>query len=357
MKRISEFSPCFDGAAAGILSLQRDDGGIPWFKDGILDPWNHLEAVMALNLCGEKQAVRKGFDYLFNSQLEDGSWWGQLGGDVPFDDDLRHFSTEKTNPDHQIRDTNFAAYIATAVWHDYLLNKDTAFVNTAWPSVEKAINFTISLQSEHGDIRWAADTPAAPENDSLVTGCSSIYKSLCSALKIAELTHDGTRARPLVERWTAARDLLRGALTDKPHRFDRSWPSKENFSMDWYYPVLSGVLQGEAARRRIDEKWDVFVVEGAGCRCVREEPWVTVAETAELVMALVAIGRRDRAGEMFSWLEKCRDGDGAYWMGFQTRQKTPWPLEKPPWTSGAVILAADALFKISPAHGLFGGRD
>ena len=86
MKNIKTLSPYFDGTVEKIISVQRDDGGIPWFKDGVLDPWNHLEAVMALNLCGQQENVKHGFDYLFNAQLDDGSWWGQLGSTVPLDD-------------------------------------------------------------------------------------------------------------------------------------------------------------------------------------------------------------------------------------------------------------------------------
>jgi hypothetical protein len=80
---------------------------------------------------------------------------------------------------------------------------------------------------------------------------------------------------------------------------------------------------------------------------------VTVAETAELVMALVKAGRETKAKEVFSWLDKYRDQDGGYWMGYQTEQKMNWPLEKPPWTSGAVILATDTVFNITPASELF----
>jgi hypothetical protein len=40
-------------------------------------------------------------------------------------------------------------------------------------------------------------------------------------------------------------------------------------------------------------------------------------------------------------------------MGYQTEQKMNWPLEKPPWTSGAVILATDTVFNITPASELF----
>ena len=46
--------PYFDGARQTILRLQNTDGAIPWFKNGVIDPWNHLEAAMGLNLLGER---------------------------------------------------------------------------------------------------------------------------------------------------------------------------------------------------------------------------------------------------------------------------------------------------------------
>ena len=353
MNNIKSFSPYFDGTVEKIISIQREDGGIPWFKNGVLDPWNHLEAVMALNLCGKKENVKRGFDYLFNTQLNDGAWWGQLGSAVPLDEGLMHFSSEDMDSGNRTKDTNFAAYIATAVWHDYLLNNNLDFVKTAWPHVKKAIEFSLSLQTEDGDIRWAAETDTTRVDDALVTGCCSIFKSLNSSLKLAELAIFDTDANRYIHKWTAARDKLRDALIKKPYRFDRNWQPKDNFSMDWYYPVLAGVLEGEAAHKRLDEKWDVFVVDNFGCKCVSDEPWVTVAETAELVMALVKAGRKNQAKEILSWLDKYRDEDGGYWMGYQTEHKMNWPLEKPPWTSGAVILATDAVFDITPASKLF----
>ena len=65
--------------------------------------------------------------------------------------------------------------------------------------------------------------------------------------------------------------------------------------MDWYYPILGGVLRGHAAEARLASKWDTFVAPGRGVRCVSDQPWVTAAETCELVMALDAIGLHERA--------------------------------------------------------------
>ena len=90
-----------------------------------------------------------------------------------------------------------------------------------------------------------------------------------------------------------------------------------------------------------------------GCRCETQEPWVTVAEYCELTLALLAAGDRNRAAELFSCLTQWRDGDGAWWTGYQFVEKVLWPDEKPTWTAGAIMLAADALTHHTPAATLF----
>ena len=60
--------------------------------------------------------------------------------------------------------------------------------------------------------------------------------------------------------------------------------------MDWFYPVLSGVLSSDIAKNHLKSKWNTFVEEGLGCRCVSDEPWVTIAESCELTIALIAAG-------------------------------------------------------------------
>ncbi|TNE39985.1 MAG: prenyltransferase [Alphaproteobacteria bacterium] len=335
----------FDGAVARIVELQRDDGSIPWFDGGVVDPWNHLEAAMGLAVAGERARSEKAFAYLAETQLGDGSWHGQYGAAVPMDES--HYTGDGN--EKKIRDTNFSAYIATGVWHHHLLYQDENFFRTYWPIVKSAMDFVLSLQSDHGDIRWAAHDAHTPEDDALITGCSSIYKSLECAMRLAEVAGD-QEAR---KQWALARTRLGQALRDKPERFDRNWEEKSRYSMDWYYPVLTGVMRGEAARARIASKWETFVAEEKGCRCVKEQPWVTVAESCELAMALMNIGQTARARELFSWQHQWRCDEGAYWMGYQFKEDVPWPVERPAWTAGAVILAADALHHATPAAKLF----
>ena len=54
---------------------------------------------------------------------------------------------------------------------------------------------------------------------------------------------------------------------------------------------------------------------GLGCRCVSDEPWVTIAESCELTIALIAAGDFSKASELFSWLHRWRLKDGSYWTG------------------------------------------
>jgi hypothetical protein len=123
--------------------------------------------------------------------------------------------------------------------------------------------------------------------------------------------------------------------------------------MDWFYPVLAGVFQGEQGLERINARWHEFLEPGLGCRCENHQPWVTVAESCELTMALLSVGDVGRAQALFDCLWQWRDEVGVFWTGYQFEEDVLWPLEKPTWTSGAVLLAADALSQYTTASRLF----
>src|SRR5690606_35572944 len=146
-----------------------------------------------------------------------------------------------------------------------------------------------------------------PADYALLTGCSSIHQGLRCGVRLAERLGD-----PQPE-WELAADRLAHVLAAHPEAFaDRS-----RFSMDWYYPVLGGAVRGDAGRARIAAQWDTFVVPGLGIRCVSDQPWVTGAETCELVMALDALGDRERALKLFTDMQHMRHEDGSYWTGWQ----------------------------------------
>ncbi len=316
-----------------IIRSQEDSGAIPWFHGGHLDPWDHVEAAMGLSIGGEYAAAERAYRWLQENQLEDGSWWAAY----------RQGEVENT----ERRESNFVAYVAVGVWHHYLVSGDESFMRSMWSTVENAIEFVLRLQTEHGEIHWAVKACGTPKEDALVTGCSSIFKSLECAHNIAVALG---QHRP---HWLLAREALGEALRHKPERFDRTWDSKARYSMDWFYPVLSGVYTGAPAQARLQRRWEEFVEEGMGVRCTSDEPWVTVAESCELTMALLAAGQHARAVTLYSWLHQWRHEGGAFWTGYQFIEDIMWPDERPTWTSGAILLAADALTHYTPAAQLF----
>jgi hypothetical protein len=321
----------FDLAAvsAQIASTQRRSGEIPWCKKGKTDPWDHVEAAMGLAIGGYLDQSKNAYKWLKNIQLNDGSWYtNYIKGSV----------YEKT------RETNMSAYIAVGVFHYYLITRDMKFLSYMWPTVKAAIDFVLSLQAPAGEIFWAVSPKEKIDRMALLTGCSSIYLSLKCALAIARcLNH----VKPA---WENARNLLNSAINHRPYAFNMT---KARYAMDWFYPVLCGAVCGEAARRRIERYWKKFVVENMGVRCVSDQPWITVAETSELVLALSAMGNHNLAKIVFGWINERIFDDGSFWCGFTVPKIILWPEEKLTWTNAAVLLAADALYNLTPAGQLF----
>ena len=316
-----------------ILEVQEEDGSIPWEIGEKLDPWDHIEAAMGLSIAGKKVEAMAAFSWLLNNQLSDGSWYSEY---------------KFSKPVTQRRETNFSAYLATGLWHFYLIYKDKDFLEKMLPTLMAAVDFVISMQTAKGDIFWAAEEGKEILDDSLITGSSSIYKSLECAYAIYKLFN--LSAEHIFDSMQALKD----SINNNPKRYDRTWESKSRYSMDWYYPVLCGVFDEEKSLSQIESKWSEFVIQGKGCKCVVEEPWVTVAESSELVAALVRIGKISEAEELFNSLHQWRDKDDSlYWTGYVYTDKKFWPVEKPTWTAGAVLLAADAIYKFTPGSDLF----
>lgn len=318
--------------ADGIAAVQRTSGEIPWSRNGKSDPWDHVEAAMGLSIGGLIEEAVRAYLWLASVQNADGSWFAAYRNGRAVD---------------RTRDVNFSAYIAVGVLQHYLITGDRRFLEDLWPAVESAMQFALTMQAPQGEMYWAVSPAGKVDRMALLTGSSSICMSLRCALAIARALD---YRRP---HWERGLEQLQTAIATKPHRFNIA---KSRYAMDWYYPVLCGVMTGERARRRLEHHWKRFVIESQGVRCVFDRPWVTIAETCELALALVSCGERQLARIVFSWLADKRYEDGSFWAGYTYPDMTIWPEEKLTWTDGVALMAADAIFGLSPAAELFSHR-
>ena len=315
--------------AAALAVVQQPDGGIPWTVGGHIDAWNHVEAAMALDVGGQAAAAAAAYDWCVRTQRADGSWPMKVVG---------------TEVEDASGDANMSAYLAVGAWHHWLVRRDRPAVRRLWPAVRRGLDWVVGLQLPFGGIAWSVDPAGLVSTEALLAGSSSIYTSLRAGLALAELVGD-----PQPE-WELAAGRLRHALTAH-----RDWfADKSTFSMDWYYPVLGGAVRGAQGTALLAERWDEFVVDGWGCRCVDANPWVTGAETCELVLALDALAD-PRAAGLLAQVEHTRHESGLYWTGWVYDEAVFWPGEQTTYTSAAVVLAHDALTRTTPGNGIFRG--
>jgi hypothetical protein len=320
--------------AASIAAMQEPSGAVPWTTGEHTDVWNHVESAMALLVGGEVGASERAYEWVRTTQREDGSWPLKIvAGEV----------------EDASGETNMSAYVAVGVWHHWLVRGDDAFLHRMWPTVRRALDWVVSMQLPWGGIAWSREwhdgRPATINAEALLAGSSSIYQSLRAGVALSELLDD-----PQPD-WELAGGRLAHALREHRDLF----LDKSEFSMDWYYPVLGGAVRGSAAHTLLAERWETFVEPGLGIRCVSGNPWVTGAETCELVMALEALGDRERAVELFAAMQHLRSEDGRYWTGYVFPDDVNWPVEHTTYTAAAVVLAHDALTGTTPGSDIMRG--
>jgi hypothetical protein len=313
---------------AWIAGEQRRDGALPWSREGRLDPWDSVEAAMALDVGGEHDRAAAAYRWLAARQRADGSWAAE------------YRDGRESAP---AGESNHAGYLAVGSWHSWLASGDGALAEELWPAVRRGLDLVTRMQLPGGPIGWALRPDGTPDDTALLTGSASLFQALRCGTALAGLFGD-----PQPD-WELAAADLGTALRTRPESFaDRS-----RFSMDWYYPVLAGAVTGPDADERLARDWDRFVVPGLGVRCVADRPWVTGAETCELALALAAAGRTDAGIEQVAAMQHLRADDGSYWTGYVYPDRARWPVERTTWTAAAVVLAADALSGATPAAGLF----
>ncbi len=315
--------------AAALAEVQQPDGAVPWAVGEHVDAWNHVEAAMALLVGGRRDAAEAAYDWSLRSQRADGSWPMKVVG------------SEVEDPSG---DANMTAYLAVGAWHHWLVCRDRQAVRRLWPAVRRALDWVVDLQLPFGGIAWSIDPSGQVNQEALLAGSASIYSSLRAGQALAGLVGE-----PQPE-WELAAGRLGHAVAAHPDGFADKTP----FSMDWYYPVLGGPVRGRDAHELLARRWDDFVVPGCGCRCVDTNPWVTGAETCELVLVLDGLDD-PRAPGLFAEVQHTRHESGLYWTGWVYDEGAYWPAEQTTYTSAAVVLAADALSRTTPGNGLFRG--
>jgi hypothetical protein len=321
-----------DEVACFVAAHQLPSGAIPWYPGGITDPWDHVECAIALDLADMSEPAAAAYRWLAEKQNEDGSWF---------------YAYRDGQPCEMTRDSNHSAYVATGAWYHYLATRDRDFLREMWPVIDRGLGFTLGLQQESGEVYWARDAQGTAWPSAPLTASSCIYHSLICGLRIARMLH---KERP---DWRDAAERLATAIRERPELFDVHGDNRRGYAMNWYYPVLTGAVSGRAARERLEAQWWDFVVEGWGCKCSLDQPWVTIAETCELACALLRAGDVARAEMLLEWVLQLQDSDGGFWTGIRLPEQAVYPPgEKTTWTSAAVILAALADSELGLATGL-----
>ena len=303
--------------AASIEKVQLASGLIPWHEGGPADPWNHVEAAMALDTAGHHERARAAYRFLERAQRADGSFPASL---LP----------EAASPESHV-DTNAVAYLASGLFHHSLSSRDPSVAARSFGLVEAAIDYVLAQQRNDGAIAWSVGPGA--DDSALLAASSAIYLSLGAALGLAGLLRVKRRS------WAVAREQLRRAVTGGVAPF----LDKAEFAMDWYYPVLSGALGQCAGRQRLLDGKAAFVVAD-GVRCRSDRRWVTTAETAECAIASLRVGDVALARALFSSLSDKRRESGGYLTGLVYPERSEFPAgEETSYSAAAVLLAADAL--------------
>ena len=287
---------------------------------------------MALAIGGRRAEAERAYGWLADCQRPDGSWHQYYLADSIEQDKL---------------DANVIAYMATGVWHHHLLFGDDAFVAAMWPTVESAIDFVLDLQTPRGEILWARHADGTPWSFALLTGSSSICHSLRCAIAIAEhLGHE----RPDWELSAArlAHVITAHAAGELPDAF----APKHRWAMDWYYPVMTGVL-ARRRRPRAPRSASRHVLRRGHGRPLRQRPALGHRGRDLRVPAGLPEPRRARPGpaSCSRGSSSLRNPDGHYFTGIVFPEMVHFPgNELSTYTSASIVLAADAL--AGPVAGL-----
>ena len=150
---------------------------------------------MALAVAGYATEAEHAYQWLADLQHDDGAWH-------------QYYLANSVEQDKF--DANVIAYVATGVWHQWLVTGDRGFAETMFPVVEKAIDWIFALQQDRGEILWARHPDGEPWSFALLTGSSSMFHSTRCALALSRLV--GLERTDWIERIERLGTVLRLSL-------------------------------------------------------------------------------------------------------------------------------------------------
>jgi hypothetical protein len=286
-----------------IIHNQKEDGRIVWDEKGKCDPWDHCECLIALALYEEWDSFNLGVDWFFNNLNEDG---------------LIHPEFKNITVTHKHFESHHAPYIILPLMQAVLMGRDDLIT----PNIKSKINIIFdqldNFKDSDGYYSWAKDSNGLSDN-SLITASMSIFLSL-------KALNNSTNIKFNQNLWYS--------------KFNRDGIDRSRFSMDFYYPYMCAIKND---KNTFYNDLKDFYVEGLGVKCVKEEPWVTIAESCECIIALLVLGDFETAEKIFNDILQFKNDDGIFPTGYQYKMEIFWPEENSTWTNAAVIIAAHAL--------------
>ncbi len=258
-------------------------GMIPWFPGGHADPWNHVEAAMALAVGGRRAEAERAYEWLVDIQRDDGAWHQYYLADAHRD---RTSSTPTSAPTSPPACGTTGCSPATGA-SSRRCGRWSSGPSTSCSTLQTAARrdplgpprrrHAVDVRPAH---RLVVDLPQPALRDRASPSCSA--------------TSGPTGSSPPARLGPRRRAPCRDAFAPK-HRW----------AMDWYYPVLAGVVTGDDGAARLDERRSTFVMEGRGVRCVADRPWITAAETCECGSP-TSSSASAAALELFTWAQASR---------------------------------------------------